>query len=603
MDRKSENCGRHAARVCIVVVALTVLLTAPLGLATSGSPVQSTAQAQVPGAVAPEISRILTAAARSLGWPTAPALRPDLPGQALGISVHGGPGGALCATLSVVPDADEPTLLQDLENQGMLRGLFHGREAIIVHPGDLLCPAEAAASAGAPSCAPSTRGIIAWRCGPYVLTGEDATGSGREEEIAEALYQAAEKHSLGGIATRGGWRTSGGWSSSVVILAETTDSPGEHPLSYFRDLAQRAEQYYAANAYGRVSFDLTFMDADGPVDQRHPASTHDWYNIGPSLAAYAGDKAKLVEAAIAKAFADADLPPIAYMERVIVVYAEGSQPSDAAVRLVPSTIWASTRHTVEIKGRRQGSIRERLTSLYIPNLILVSEQDDLGIWVHELGHTLHARPEASGHGRIPDRYGYHGQQGGNSAYWDLMGDGCRWGTPQGSSPTHMSSYTKEAAGWLHYAPAQLDTDHDLTALEHQQAGSLVLKLDDPAREPGSAVDAPLSFYLIEARDAAAAFGAPESGVVIHHVTHGQGADGAVAQAEICQNSVELAAIEGRFFQRSTLHGVADPDGASEYIIPGGLRVRLLAESFSPYRATIRIERYSPRSPEVGDRAN
>jgi len=59
---------------------------------------------------------------------------------------------------------------------------------------------------------------------------------------------------------------------------------------------------------------------------------------------------------------------------------------------------------------------------------------------------------------------------------------------------------------------------------------------------------------------------------------------------------------GQPYQRPTLHGVASPDGAREYIISGGLRVRLLAESFWPYRATVRIERYSPRSAETTVRA-
>ena len=50
---------------------------------------------------------------------------------------------------------------------------------------------------------------------------------------------------------------------------------------------------------------------------------------------------------------------------------------------------------------------------------------------------------------------------------------------------------------------------------------------------------------------------------------------------------------GKPYQRPTLHGTARGDGAREYIISGGLVVRLLAESFAPYRATARIERHRP----------
>ena len=49
------------------------------------------------------------------------------------------------------------------------------------------------------------------------------------------------------------------------------------------------------------------------------------------------------------------------------------------------------------------------------------------------------------------------------------------------------------------------------------------------------------------------------------------------------------------YQRPTLHGAASADRAREYTISDGLVVRLLAESFFPYRAAVRIERCSPGS--------
>jgi len=50
--------------------------------------------------------------------------------------------------------------------------------------------------------------------------------------------------------------------------------------------------------------------------------------------------------------------------------------------------------------------------------------------------------------------------------------------------------------------------------------------------------------------------------------------------------------ENAIYERSTLHSANQPDGAQEYVIAGGLVIRLQAESFSPYRATVRVERRS-----------
>ena len=60
---------------------------------------------------------------------------------------------------------------------------------------------------------------------------------------------------------------------------------------------------------------------------------------------------------------------------------------------------------------------------------------------------------------------------------------------------------------------------------------------------------------------------------------------------------------GQAYQRATLHGIASPDGAREHVLAGGLVVRLLAESFAPYRATVRIARCLPGSSKGGARTN
>ena len=86
--------------------------------------------------------------------------------------------------------------------------------------------------------------------------------------------------------------------------------------------------------------------------------------------------------------------------------------------------------------------------------------------------------------RVSDRYqsDQPGRQLGHVGAWDLMGTGSRWGDPAGVAPTHMSSYTKEAAGWLRYLPAELGRHYRLEALENQSMGDHVLRVDDPSSD-------------------------------------------------------------------------------------------------------------------------
>jgi len=167
-----------------------------------------------------------------------------------------------------------------------------------------------------------------------------------------------------------------------------------------------------------------------------------------------------------------------------------------------------------------------------------------------------------------------------------MASGSHWGNPDSTSPTHMSSYTKVAATWLRYTPASFDQDYVLTALENQRVGDAVLTVDDPLSSD------PLCLYIIEARDSAVHFGAPECGVMIYHVTFNRAAGHPVV--EIVSAGGDSGNTVGRRppAQHPTLRGAGDPGGVTEYVnAPDGFRVRLLSESFSPYKATIRIERY------------
>jgi len=377
-------------------------------------------------------------------------------------------------------------------------------------------------------------------------------------------------------------------ADTMVVLAETADAPGQRSLEHFQALAEAANGYYALNAYGCVQFDFTFAHADGPTGHRG------WTRLEGARADYGDMGYGYAVAALQRALAGAGLPEEVHLERVIVISSEEAQRADAG-RVVPaSTLWLPGDQAIEIPGLRHNA------RVYVANIVFLSERAALGTWVHELGHTLVARYETDGgYNRIPDRYNdaEAARTNGQVGMWDLMGSGSRWGRPEGTSPTHMSSYTQESAGWLHYRPAALDQDVVLASLENQTMGDPVLTLDDPlSDEPGS-------YYILEARDSDAPFGAPESGVVIYHVTRDREAGRTVVGILNAQTGDVEARRLGLPYQRPTLHGIASADGDREHVLAGGLVVRLLAESFSPYRATVRIARYLPGSSKGGAGTN
>ena len=523
-----------------------------------------------PAAAAPQAStqQILAAVAQRLGWPATTSQRSDIPGQAIQVTSDGrAEAAAIWATVSIMGTDDDPTLLELLEAQGATRGVFHGREAVIVRPGDRTYDgAEAASAPGMNPATPcrSTQGLIAWRCGPYVFAAQDTRGEGREMEVAEALYAVAEQQGLCG-------------PSSVVILAQTADTPGRSTLYRFRLLAQATTWYYTLNGYGRVDIPFTLLDADGP------AGANDWYTAGPSASAYAGQEMRFAIAAVQRAFAGMSLPESTYLERAIIVCPSAGELLSAQRRLFSTTFWLPAATSIEVSGAGHTA------RIYVRDLVLLSEDDELGTWVHEVGHTLYSKyTTPSGYHRILDRYEYDQPERrfGHVGLWDLMGTGSRWGNPEGKSPTQMSSYTKEAANWLRYTEASLDREYTLTALENQVMGDLVLRLDDPLSSD------PSCYYIIEARDANVFFGAPESGVVIYHVTYDHRHGHAVVNAISSEGGEADSARPGLNFEHATLHGVNAPDGAREYVnASAGFKVTLVAESFSAYKATVRIERY------------
>ncbi len=533
-------------------------------------------------------AKVIQETAKTLGWPEDYSSEGGF-GSPKMFAI--GPNGAekdqkLFAKIIVFGnEKDSAGGIDVLEQNGLLRASYNGRDAVISYKGDQICPKPGStvwfvmegikkiASAIFPDqvdtsvqCFEQSYGSMGWRCGNYLFAVQDQTGSGAEKEIAAALYARTEVENLCGLG------------DTIVILADTSDKSGANPLLTYQDIAQRVNSYYGQNGYGRVQFTYTFKDADGSLGNK------DWYRLPNSMNSYA-DETDYAIAATKEAFKGSDLPDKVYVERIIVVYPGKGKQEDPTAKFSTLDSWKKDDFYIEVGGLLKTS------RIYAPNLIVVSENDELGTWAHEIGHSLYCKYKTDGvWNRLNDRYNYAGNpswQYGFVGDWDLMGSGNWKGAPSATTPTQMSGYTKEAANWLTYQTVRLNASYTDTAIENKKMSDFVYQLDDPESAD------PLYYYVIEARDSGASYGAPESGVVMYRVWYDHANTHEVVNVLRPQSGTTVdTASDGKQYIRPTLNSVSG--NGSEYInIPGKFKVSLQTESNSPYTSGFTVESYVP----------
>ena len=416
-------------------------------------------------------------------------------------------------------------------------------------------------------------GGIAWTCGKYMLVASDGREDqgGEENDIAAALYGAAQD---AGLCEYG---------DTLVLMADTTDKPGNAFISDPMKMTQRINQYYGVNSMGALPpFKFSFLDKDGS------RGTDDWYTVDNPLSSYhyPGANVPFGVDAIKKAFGGADVPQDLYFERIVVVYAGDGHQSDATAAFSNACSYFDDNGFVEVdasQGKRK---------IFVKNIVLLSENRELGGWVHEFGHTLTSKYKNGNFYRISDRYNYDAttspeRQFGTSSVWDLMGSGSHWGAADGDTPTQMASFTKQAANWLTYRDAALNTTYAIPALEAMKRGDAVLRLDDPTS--GNAEN----YFIIEGRDRMAAFGAPATGIEVYQVRW----DGAHSHHIVNYLSPQagvrwVTGSEGGYPTPTLFSG--SPSPGSVYLMPP-YQIKITATSMvrQPFGATVKVEEYKP----------
>ncbi|MFA5077498.1 MAG: hypothetical protein WC488_03660 [Candidatus Micrarchaeia archaeon] len=529
-------------------------------------------------------------AAKILGWPQSTVIPEDAPGSAYLISSDG--KGDDSEIRGYVTASGNPLEIaynyQILDLFGMEKTKYQGRDARVFKAGKDCNPTGLTKALNEmfvgwiesifgesddpdKNCV-TLHGTIVWSCRNYMFMATDETDEGgNEADVAAALYAAAQEEGLCD------------YGDTLVILAQAGNKPGSKKIAEFEKIAQKTNEYYAKNSYGKEAFTYTFLDADGS------AGNNDWYTVGASQAGF--DHQGYAEAAVKKAFAGTSMPQDLTFKRIIVVYSGSSKQADSANGVFSTADqWGDNSYSIEVAGS------DRVAKVYTTDLIIVAENDEMGLWAHEIGHSIYSKYAVYDKwNHVADRYNYVDAWGqhGTIGSWGLMGTGNWWGTPLATNPVQMSSFTKESAGWLSYADIKLNETYTATAIESKKLGDTTYRLDDPESNDAK------SYYLIEARDSSGTYSAPESGTVMYKVSY----DGTNKHYVVNMIGPQTGLTEKndttKFeypYGRATLHGAGAPDGATIYRnVPGKFRITLETETSAPYTSTFKVEEYIPRS--------
>lgn len=529
--------------------------------------------------------------AQDLGWPTSIGPREGAPGKSYQVTLEGGDAEEpeqFAAIVITDSEIEALGMLQLFQDNGMRRSTFHGRDAIITYPTDKICKAkensimdlalkivrffakQIAESMGIDNYNASQLCInphenYAWKCGKYVFIVQDQTMDGYGETIANSLYARANEANICGM------------ESTVVLLSAPSDISGTKELSHFQKIAQGVNTYYSYNGYGRTSFTYTFFDADGSE------GSNDWFVMEEPIASYNWES--YVLSSIKNAFEKQYLPKEVYLDRIVVVHPGNGKQLGGPANLYSACWWMDNNFNIEVTD-----VEGNECKVYVQNIILQSENDDVGTWAHEFGHTLYSKNKVDKFNRISDRYNYDGEPWGQYGRIDefgLMGSGNWWGNPAGTSPTHMSSFTKESANWLSYKDiTKLNQTYTISSLENLKFGGDVYRLDEPR------TDNPNFYYIIEARDNSVPFGYPESGVVIYSVQYDSVNKHHIVNLLSPQTGTFFDYSNGNSYMRPTLNSVSG-DGSMFIHVPAKFYVKLESQSNSPYTANVYVGEYKP----------
>lgn len=262
--------------------------------------------------------------------------------------------------------------------------------------------------------------------------------------------------------------------------------------------ARSLRSYYLEVSFGALTVNATIVPA--------------WWQSSQTMKHYGEDSAggiddrtgpiyRLVTEAVQAAnpsfnFAPHDTNGDGVVDHVIVVHAGAGQENtpDPNNELIWSHRWA----VLDADPTTPGTQSLQADGVRISNYMMVSEDFALGVVAHEFGHDL----------GLPDLYDTDGSSQG-AGRWDIMAGGSWNGNPAGSSPAHLSAWSRLRLGWV--TPTDVTTALVGTAISAVESSGTVFRL-------AIAGSPPFEYFLVENRQPIGTDAAlPGSGLLVWHV--------------------------------------------------------------------------------------
>jgi len=242
-----------------------------------------------------------------------------------------------------------------------------------------------------------------------------------------------------------------GNTKCIVILINFNDTTNSsaHTPAYFYDLILNASKSSMSKYFNDSSF-ATFNISGDVTTKFYTASHNESYygmyeSSSPQVNGY-GNTQNLTYEAINAADADIDFSKYdsdsdGKVDHLIIVHAgkddanDGDGTGPGGDPQVWSHAWALN------------SLQTQLDGKWLNKYTVLSEDDPVGIYCHEIAHDI----------GIPDLYDTNGPSGdvhGNVGRWDLMAQGA-WNNG-GVTPAMISAWCRVQMGWL--TPVTINTD-------------------------------------------------------------------------------------------------------------------------------------------------
>lgn len=198
-------------------------------------------------------------------------------------------------------------------------------------------------------------------------------------------------------------------------------------------------------------------------------------------------------------FATFDRDGDGVVDHVVIVHAGPPQESSGN----SNHIWSHRWVVIDANPAIPGNQPLRADNVQIYGYIMTSEDSPIGVVSHELGHDF----------GLPDFYDTDGSSSGGVGEWDIMATGS-WNRlptqPPGSSPAHVSAYSKAFLGWE--TPVEVTAPMLPATIQQAESSPSSFKLPIKRNAGGE------EYFLVENREQVGFDAAlPGRGLLIWHV--------------------------------------------------------------------------------------